>query len=255
MNILINMNVEKLLNIVVKAGKMLIESGAEIYRVEETMIRLCKSYPEVQIADSFVTGTGIMLSITVNEKTSTRIGRVRSKSVDLNCIDKINALSRRVSQEPISVDELEAQINKIEKEERYSFWVTLLFAGVGAAGFAIFFDGNLVDSVAAFLVGILIRLLTTMFESVSINNFFTNVIASAIAVCGSIGSAYLCSQVNYNVVIISSIMLLVPGLAITNAIRDTVAGDYLSGLSRGMEAFLTALAIAIGAGFMLSALL
>ena len=97
MHILNSMNVEKLLNVVVRAGKMLIESGAEIYRVEETMIRLCQSYPDVQIADSFVTGTGIMLSITVDGKTSTRIGRVRSKSVDLNLIDMINSLSRRSS--------------------------------------------------------------------------------------------------------------------------------------------------------------
>ena len=121
MHILNSMNVEKLLNVVVRAGKMLIESGAEIYRVEETMIRLCQSYPDVQIADSFVTGTGIMLSITVDGKTSTRIGRVRSKSVDLNLIDMINSLSRRVSQDPISVDELEKEIDRIERKERYSF--------------------------------------------------------------------------------------------------------------------------------------
>ena len=117
MHILNSMNVEKLLNVVVKAGKMLIESGAEIYRVEETMIRLCQSYPDVQIADSFVTGTGIMLSITVDGKTSTRIGRVRSKSVDLNLIDMINSLSRRVSQDPISVDELEKEIEKYTTEQ------------------------------------------------------------------------------------------------------------------------------------------
>lgn len=167
----------------------------------------------------------------------------------------INSLSRRVSQDPISVDELEKEIDRIERKERYSFWITLLFAGVGAAGFAIFFDGNIADSIAAFLIGILIRCVTTLFEKFRVNNFFTNVIASAIAVCCSIASAYLYQGIDYNIVIISSIMLLVPGLAITNAIRDTVAGDYLSGLSRGTEAFLTALAIAIGAGFMLSILL
>lgn len=249
------MDVEKLLNTVVRAGKLLIESGAEIYRVEETMIRLCQSYPEVQVADSFVTGTGIMLSITVNDKTSTRIGRVRSKSVDLHCIDLINSLSRRVCEMHISVDELEACLNAIEKEARYSFWITALFGAIGAAGFAIFFNGTLLDSFAALLVGIVIRCTTTLFEKVNINSFFTNAIATGVAVALSILLAACIPGVDANIVIISSIMLLVPGLAITNAIRDTVAGDYLSGLSRGVEASLTALAIAIGAGFMLSALL
>lgn len=133
------MNVEKLLTTVVKAGKMLIESGAEIYRVEETMIRLCKSYPEVEIADSFVTGTGVMLSITLNGKTSTRIGRVHFRSVDLNCIDQINTLSRKVCESKMSVDELAESLDEIEKAPRYSFLITLLFGAVGTAGFAIFF--------------------------------------------------------------------------------------------------------------------
>ena len=130
MHILNSMNVEKLLNVVVKAGKMLIESGAEIYRVEETMIRLCQSYPDVQIADSFVTGTGIMLSITVDGKTSTRIGRVRSKSVDLNLIDMINSLSRRVSQDPISVDELEKEIDILLQKERDSLELLETIPGI-----------------------------------------------------------------------------------------------------------------------------
>lgn len=249
------MDVEKLLTTVVKAGKMLIESGAEIYRVEETMIRLCKSYPDVEIADSFVTGTGVMLSITVNEKTSTRIGRVHFRSVDLNCIDQINALSRRVCEQKLSVDELATSLREIEKMPRYSIWTTLLFGAVGTAGFAIFFDGGLLESIIAFFVGIVIRCVTLLAERVGLNGFFTNAIASAIAVCLAIFANVIFRDINMHNVIIASIMLLVPGLAITNAIRDTVAGDYLSGLSRGMEAFLTALAIAIGAGFALSALM
>lgn len=118
-----------------------------------------------------------------------------------------------------------------------------------------FFDGSILDSIVAFFVGIVIRCVTLFAQKVGLNAFFTNAIASAIAVCLSIFTSMLLVDVNMHIVIIASIMLLVPGLAITNAIRDTVAGDYLSGLSRGMEAFLTALAIAIGAGFALSALM
>lgn len=246
------MNTEKLLTTVVEAGKMLIESGAEIYRVEETMIRLCESYPEVQVADSVVTGTSLMLSIMVDGKTSTRIGRVHFRSVDLNVIDRINSLSRQVCKKSISVDELEYQINEIKREPRYSFWMTLLFGALGTAGFAIFFDGSFIDCVAAFFVGLFIRCVTLFFERIDLNAFFTNMIASAIAVLLSYMLKNVFVSISVHTVIIASIMLLVPGLAITNAIRDTVAGDYLSGLTRGTEAFLIALAIAIGAGFMLS---
>ena len=47
-------------------------------------------------------------------------------------------------------------------------------------------------------------------------------------------------------------MLLVPGLAITNAIRDTIAGDLVSGIARAVEAFLTAIGVAVGTGVILS---
>lgn len=246
------MNEEKLLTTVVEAGKMLIESGAEIYRVEETMIRLCESYPQVQVADSVVTGTSLMLSIMVDGKTSTRIGRVRVRSVDLNVIDQINSLSRQVCKKSIGVDELESRLMDIKNQPRYSFLSTLLFGAIGTAGFAIFFDGSMMDCIAAFFVGLFIRCVTLFFEEIRLNAFFTNVIASAIAVLLSYMMEAAFVSISVHTVIIASIMLLVPGLAITNAIRDTVAGDYLSGLTRGTEACLIALAIAIGAGFMLS---
>ncbi|WP_270451472.1 threonine/serine exporter family protein [Amedibacterium intestinale] len=132
------MDTNRLLNTVGFAGKLLIQSGAEIYRVEETMVRLCKSFVEVQDADSFVTPTGIMFSITVNDQTFTKIMRVHSRSVDLNCIDKINALSRKASVTPYTLEELETELDEIRKQTRYSFLVTMLFGAIGAAGFAIF---------------------------------------------------------------------------------------------------------------------
>ena len=67
-----------------------------------------------------------------------------------------------------------------------------------------------------------------------------------------LGAHALCPDTDVDILIISSIMLLVPGLAITNAIRDTVSGDYLSGVARATEAFLVAIAIAAGIGVVLS---
>ena len=151
------MDTNRLLNTVGFAGKLLIQSGAEIYRVEETMVRLCKSFVEVQDADSFVTPTGIMFSITVNDQTFTKIMRVHSRSVDLNCIDKINALSRKASVTPYTLEELETELDEIRKQTRYSFLVTMLFGAIGAAGFAIFFDGTWKEAICAFIIGIFIK--------------------------------------------------------------------------------------------------
>ncbi|HBQ74904.1 MAG TPA: threonine/serine exporter, partial [Erysipelotrichaceae bacterium] len=115
------MNTDQLLDVASYAGKLLIESGAEIYRVEETMVRLCTSFSEVEDAQSFVTTTGIMFSITVASKTHTKILRVHTRGVDLNCIDKINSLSRETAVQNYTIEELALKLREIENEQRYSF--------------------------------------------------------------------------------------------------------------------------------------
>lgn len=112
------MDTDQLLEVACYAGKLLIESGAEVYRVEETMVRLSTSFPEVEDAQSFVTTTGIMFSITVDKKTHTKILRVHTRGVDLNCIDKINHLSREASSKQFTIDELYNRLREIDQEKR-----------------------------------------------------------------------------------------------------------------------------------------
>ena len=59
-------------------------------------------------------------------------------------------------------------------------------------------------------------------------------------------------NLDMDIVIVSAIMPIVPGVAITNAIRDTLQGDYLSGCARILEAFLKAASIALGVGLGMS---
>lgn len=246
------MNTNELLNMACYAGKLLIESGAEIYRVEETMVRLCTSFPEVEEAHSFATPTGIMFSITVNKTISTKILRVRSRGVDLNCIDKINHLSRDAATQKFSIAQLNARLVQIANEDRYRFSIILFFGALSAGGFAIFFKGSILDAGCSFLIGLVIKTLSWLMEKRSMHTFFVNAIAGGVAAVFAIVLYRLAPAINLDILIVSSIMLLVPGLAITNAIRDTVAGDYLSGVARATEAFLVAVAIAVGIGFVLS---
>lgn len=246
------MNTDELLDMASYAGRLLIESGAEIYRVEETMVRLCTSFPEVEDAQSFVTPTGIMFSITVNKRTYTKILRVHSRGTDLNCIDKINDLSREASSQRYTIEELHDRLHDIASEERYSFRVTLFFGALSAGGFAVFFGGSLMEALYCFIIGMFIKTASWLMEKRGINGFFVNAIAGGIGAIVALLVHELDPGTDMDILIISSIMLLVPGLAITNAIRDTVAGDYLSGVARGIEAFLVAIAIAVGIGFVLS---
>lgn len=246
------MDTNQLLEMIGYAGKLLIENGAEIYRVEETMVRLCTSFQEVEDAESFVTPTGIMLSITVNKTTYTKVLRVRNKGVDLNIIDKVNSLSREASSTKFSIVQLDERLHEISKEKRYSFLITLFFSALSAGGFGLFFGGSMLVALCSFVIGMLIKSVSYALEQKDMNNFFTNAISAGIAAAVALLFHELFPSASLDIMMISSIMLLVPGLAITNAIRDTVSGDYLSGVSRGVEAVLVAVAIAGGIGFVLS---
>ena len=245
----IDMN--KLLHVATFAGKILLENGGETYRSEETICRICKVYG-VDEAESFVTPTGIMVSICHNDKTYSLIRRVSTRTVDLDKIDKVNDLSRNITLKNLTVSELNDELKLIEKGERYSIPITIIFSALGAGCFSVLFGGSFMDLFSAFLIGLLIKLINIKFVDLDINQFFIN------AMCGGIAALFAIIFVEYGIAhnldktIIGSIMMLVPGLSITNAIRDTIAGDLLAGITRGAEAFLVAISIAVGTGAVIS---
>ena len=244
------MDMNKLLHVSTYAGRIMLESGAETYRVEETICRICYSFG-VDEADSFVTPTGIMVSICHDNKTYL-INRVKSRSVDLNKIDKINELSRTLQSEPMDLSHILKLLKEIDNGERYSIPLTLAFSALAAGTFSILFGGGFNDLLAATFIGLIIKIVTIKFQKLSINEFFINCIGGATAASLTLLLVILGFKINIDKTIIGAIMLLVPGLAITNAIRDTIAGDFLAGLTKAAEAFLIAISIAVGSGAILS---
>ena len=245
------LDANRLLKAASNAGKILLESGAETYRVEETVIRICGAYG-VEHPSSFVMPTGIMTSFFYENHNYATVERINERGTDLDKIHLINDLSRRIKLEQISVNDLERELEKIKQNSRYSDFVMWIFSGLTAFGFAFFFNGGLGEAFSSFFVGMAIKSASLKMESMQINSFFNIALSSIVAGVLSVFCVLIDVGSDVDTIIISSIMLLVPGLAITNAIRDTVAGDLVSGLTRATEAFLVAVAIALGVGFALS---
>lgn len=240
------MNVELLLDTGIRMGRLLLESGAEIYRVEDTMVRLCASAKNVQYADSYVMSTGLMLSFSIDGKTYSKVCRVRNRNVNLNCIAKVNDLSRRIQETDFKLEDIVRELDEIEREPKYSIFLTTLFGGVGAAGFAMFFDGNITEILISFFIGIITRLIVLLLSKIKMNDFINNALGAFIIGVLACFMHEMIEVARINTLVISGIMLLIPGLAITNAIRDSIAGDFVSGLSRATEALVSASAIAVG---------
>ena len=245
------MEINNILQVAAYAGKIMLESGAEAYRVEETMNRICNSLG-IEVADSYATPTVIIASASHQGEIKSLVVRISSRSVDLQRIHKVNDLARNIVKNKLTVEELNDNLKEIEEERRYSNTITIFFSAVGAFGFVFWFGGSLRDAIAAFLIGIVVKYFSIKGENIGLNSFFNTSICAGILAFLAIISIKIGLAFDMDKVIIGSIMLLVPGLAITNAIRDTVAGDLVSGLARGAEAFLTAIAVAVGTGVVLS---
>jgi uncharacterized membrane protein YjjP (DUF1212 family) len=245
------MDLNEILHVATFAGQIMLESGGETYRAEEIIWRICKIYG-IEEAEGFVTTTGIMVSICHDGKTHSLIRRVSTRTIDLDKVDKVNDLSRNIINRGLTVSELKEQLKIINKGERYNNKTAIIISALGAFCFVFLFGGKINEAIAAFFIGFVIKSLSIKFTTLEINPFFINSICAGIAAIMAILFLKLRLINDIDKTIIGSIMLLVPGLAITNAIRDTISGDLLAGLTRAVEAFLVAISIAVGTGAVLS---
>ncbi|WP_040211521.1 threonine/serine exporter family protein, partial [Clostridium polynesiense] len=213
------MKQQSLVQLAVEAGKIILENGGETYRVEETINRICDSY-NVKFAESFVTPTGIMVSAYTPEGTNISVIKViKKRTVDLEKISSVNELSRNITSSKLSPEEFQVKLNEINSSPRYNLITTLFFSGIVTSFFTLLFGGNVKEALVAFLIGIIIKIITILSGELEINDFFVNIMGGAIASAIAILFVHTGFATDLDKIIIGSIMLLVPGIAITNAIR------------------------------------
>lgn len=245
-------DVKKLLILAIFAGRIMLKNGAEIYRVEDTVERICRSRKNVSHVDAFVTPTGIFLSLEYENEIYTYLRRVKNLTIDLNKIHKVNEFSRCFVSKGMSLDEGMAILTEIKNSKPNSILVKATFGALSASCFAIMYGGSIRDFFACVLVSFINIIILSKLTNLNLTFFIDNFIGAAIASLLSYLTIKIGLGENLDMIIIGSIMYLVPGVSITNAIRDTMSGDYISGQSRTMEAIFSALAIALGVGLILN---
>jgi len=240
--------VKRLLVMAILAGKIMLRNGAETYRVEDTILRICRSRKNIKYAEAFVTPTVIFLSVEYEDDVLSYIQRIKNIKIDLNKIAMVNDFSRRFVNTKMAVKDGFYYLNIIESTTIYSRTIRLIFAGFAGGFFSLLFGGTFLDFLSAFIISVIIVQLTDYLNKKNVTFFLNNILAAVLATILSITSTKLGIGHDMDTIIIGSIMPLVPGVAITNAIRDSISGDFLAGVSRGMEAVIIALSIAFGVG-------
>lgn len=240
---------DKVIDVVLIAGRILLESGAETYRVEDTMNRIAASYG-LDDTYSFVTSTAIIFSL--NNRTNTRLIRIRERTTDLEKIALTNSLSRKIASKQLDIDEAKSELIHLHHASLQFSSITKFFAAAIACGFFLFmFGGVMHDFIYAILAGAGAFLTFDFVQRFIQIKFFSEFISAAVVITIAAFFTHIGWAQNQDIITIAGVMPLVPGILITNAIRDLMAGELLAGMSRGVEAALTSFAIGAGVAIVL----
>lgn len=244
---------EEVLEIASEAGHILLENGAEIARIEETMERISKYYG-VSSRNFFVLSNGIFTTGHDNGNGVQNSGRqyanvefIPIKGTQLDKIAEINKLSREIEAGKYTIAQAKARLTEIRNMPPKSDLVQILGAAFGSLGFCALFGGSIMDSCASFVVGLLLWAFVLKVTSRLFTKLLGNIINGSFVALLCFFFWKLGFGENFGNMIVGSLIPLIPGVAFTNGIRDIANEDYLAGVTRLLDALLVFAAIAIGA--------
>ena len=230
------------------AGDILLASGAEIFRVEETIDRIARAYG-VKSSDAFVLSSGIFLTAESGKKQEfARVRHIPLSAARLDKVTAVNQLSRDIEKGRYTLEQVQRRLEEIRSLPPKPKLAQIAASGVGAACFCYLFGGSLRDALAALAVGLLLEVFILWVSGPHLSRIIGNICCGALitALCLCLRGLGLGDDLSH--MVIGSIIPLIPGVPFTNGIRDLVDGDYIAGSVRLLDAMLAVLCVAIGVG-------
>ena len=232
---------EKVLETASLAGHILLENGAEIARVEETMERIARHYG-VESQNFFVLSNGIF---TTGQTGYAKVEFIPFKGAQLERVAAVNQISRDIEAGRYTVEQARERLLEIRASRSKPAWEQILGSAVGSAGFCMIFGGGLLDAAAAFVVGMLLWAFV-VFPGARMSKPIANIVGSALATLLCIVFHRIGFGVSLGNMIVGSLIPLIPGVAFTNGIRDIADEDYIAGATRLLDAIMVFFCIAAG---------
>lgn len=245
------MDNKQILTIATDVGYMLLRYGAEVYRVEQSIQFICKSYG-IKDIDVFAIPNSLVVTITFDGDFITKTRRVTVNEIDLDKVDKLNELSRYICEHKPEFCVVQEKLQEINNIKEHNKILRIFSYACVAASFTILFGGGIFESLIGFFLAGLVACGIVFLEKRNANAFlrttFCSFFISLIAVVSEFLSGGMLSSA---IIITGTLMILVPGLAITNCMRDLMANDYMAGMAKLAEALMTAIAVALGVSVVL----
>ena len=238
---------ERVAQLARRAAQQMLKNGGEIYRVEEIVRRIGEAHGYETEVIAFTTGITMTLTDRQSGQSCSRIGRVDTRTVDLTRLARVNELSRALCEGRLDLAAAERELEQIERIRDVSLWAGVAFAAGSAAFFALMFGGGGMEFAAAGVCAGLAKLACSLLPVQSSAPMISLLSGFLTAFLGS-GAAKLMHMGDMDRIIVSALMPFLPGLTFTNAIRDGMNGDLISGGARVGDAITQAVIMAGGVG-------
>ena len=239
-------NTDQVLGLAMDIGKGMVKCGAEINRVEETIVRICHAY-ELKETDVFsVISMIVTTTFDKSGKDYTQSRRIHSYSTDFGKLEKLNALSRKICEERPNPAEAREELEKINSHKKRLQLSVCIGYILAASGFTVFFGGSAKDAIAAAPIAAILWLISSLSRARGMNKLFLTALSSAISGFLAILFVKIGFANSAPMIMIGDVMVIVPGLMLINSVREMLCGDVMSGLLRFLESIIISLAIACG---------
>ncbi len=237
---------QEVLEIAGYAAEIVMKNGGETYRAEEMINYICKGLGMENIS-SYVTPTGLIISVSQpGEPPETIVKRIKERLYNLEKVSLVNDFSRNIIIKKWGHETALQYLHEIDKRKPGVNTSGVIFASALASGvFTLFLGGLLADATASFLASLIIQgaIFLSVIKEV---NFFPELMGGFFAGFLSIILVKNGLGQNLDLIVIGAIIPLVPGIPLTNGIRDAIKGELVSGMVRTFEAFWISVAIAAG---------
>ena len=237
---------DRILQGILDIGEEMVCCGAEVSRVEDSILRMCESYGAERIYVFIITSNIQVTMEAPDGRILTHIRRLIRYDTNFDRLDYLNNLSRYICANKPDVCELRQKFDEVLARPKQSVWLHFIGCMLGAGAFAVFFGGSVKDGLASSLMAIVMVLFELFYAKQEKNQIVYHFVASVVAgICAHVFVALGIGD-HVEMLMIGGIMLLIPGIALTNAVRDMLTGDIASGLLRLCNSLLIAAAIACG---------
>lgn len=237
-----------LVKLATRLGTCMLINGAEIYRVEDTMLRLLSSRKGLEEIEVVATYSSIMVSSEFKGQTITKIRKVKERTFNLDKISKLNNFSREFAQSPMTIFKANSELDLIAACLPYKTHKRMLSASLGSSVFVLAMNGDIKDSFVTFVALTFGQIFLEKTRHSNRKYFMETLIGAVVMslICVIFHSFGMVTHLD--LAIVGAIILLFPGVVLTNAVRDFVNADMVSGLIGLIQAIFTAAAIGTGVG-------